>query len=240
MSLLTLCQDTATELQLGLSELASVYGSSYELPRRLLRLAERCGRQLAEAKDWQVLQRTQTFTAVAGELQSAAMPADFGRFVPEATWDRTNDELIAGPIAAAERSSRAGVGYTGSRRKFWYVNSECRFSPAFAGGESIAFEYVTSQWIESSGGTGQTAFAADTDVIRLDHDLLVLAMAMEYLRQEGSPFTGAQKAYRDRMRVVSRNERPMVAIQASEVPTSGFGRHFRGAPMADDAGDSSI
>src|SRR6185295_6997641 len=42
--------------------------------------------------------------------------------------------------------------------------------------DTLAFEYISTYWCASSGGTGQTEWAADGDVLLLDRDLMTLGM----------------------------------------------------------------
>ena len=160
MSLLTICQNAADELQLPRP--ASIIGNSNTDPRRLLRYANRVGERLMKTCVWQRLRKERTFAATAAIQQAAwapSDPADFDRFIPETFWDRTNGNLISGPVDGVRWQGRAATGSADALRVFAYRGGELLVRPAPTGAETYAFEYVSNQWCEGDGGTGRTAGA---------------------------------------------------------------------------------
>jgi hypothetical protein len=61
--------------------------------------------------------------------------------------------------------------------------------------ETIAFEYVSNQWCESSGGTDQSSWAADTDNLLLDEDLYISGLKWRFLRAIGEPYLDEKFEY---------------------------------------------
>jgi hypothetical protein len=181
---------------------------------------------------WQTLRKEGTFTALAQETQTSILPSNFDRFVPETFWDRTNDKLIVGPIDSVEWNSKKAAGYSGTPR-FIYRGDSVLVVPAFAGGESLAFEYVSKNWCQSSGGTAQSAWAADTDTGILDEELLIYAGIFEYLDSEGQPSGNALAQLRNYMKILTKNDRRVSGIMAAGDIFSSGGRHFDGTPTAE-------
>jgi len=228
MSLLTIANAVFNEVQLD--EETAIVGADVESTRRLLRYANSVGSQLALDINWQILRREHSFTAIAGETQTGILPSDFGRFIPEAFYDRTNKVLVNGPIGPQQwQALKSSDVESSERRNFIYRADSIIAYPAFSGGESLAFEYVSAHWCESSGGTGQSAFAADTDVARLDEELLTLAIAVAWLAADGLTIGHMMHRYDKRLAQLTKQDQPKRHIlPAGDVFASG--RHWDGQP----------
>ena len=158
------------------------------------------------------------------------LPADFDRFIPEAFYDRTNKVLMNGPIGPQQwQALKASDVENSERRSFIYRDSSVLAHPAFSGGESLAFEYMSSHWCEDNGGTGQSAFAADTDVSRIDEELLALGIAVAWLASDGLSTGHMMHRYNTRLRQLSRQDQPKRrTLPAGDIFASG--RQWDGTP----------
>jgi hypothetical protein len=143
MTLLSICQDAADEL--NLPQPAVVAASSLDDDKKLLRMANKVGNKLMKAYPWQDLRKEQTFTATSGEAQSGVIPSDFDRFIPETFWDRSNEKLISGPISDVEWGSLKALSYNGYQKKFIYRGDGVSIIPAMGGTESCAFSYASDR-----------------------------------------------------------------------------------------------
>ena len=227
MTLLSICQNAADEI--GIPRPQTVAGNADPDAQKILRIVNKCGMALMKKAAWQVLRKQQTFTTVAGLEQTSILPSDFDRFVPESFWDRTNTRLIAGPISAVEWQGLVANDYSGAQRKFIHRGDSVSIIPAYLAGSSLAFEYVSNQWCQTSGSVGQTAFAADTDTGILDEELLTRALVHSYLEVEGLPAAMAQRDYVTYLKQLLRNDQPSGGILTAGDIFEG-GRHFTGAP----------
>lgn len=234
MTLLSICKDAADEI--GIYRPDSVASSTDPDAQKLFRLVNRVGYNLMRVYPWQLLRKEQTFTALGQEAQTGILPDDFDRFVPETFWDRTNIYLINGPITAVEWQGLKANNYTRTDvRKFIYRAGAVSVIPAFSGGESLAFEYVSNQWAASSGGAGQTKFEADDDTTVFDEDLVTLGLVYEYLMTEGLPSQVAQRNYNDAFKRLIENDQPDTYILTT-ADIFGGGRHFTGTPPSSGSG----
>jgi hypothetical protein len=87
MSLLTLCQGAARQLNVAVP--TSIVGNTgNETAMLLLRLASEEGFSLMRRYPWQVLTSEQTFTTVAADAQTNAIPTDYDRMIPETMFNR--------------------------------------------------------------------------------------------------------------------------------------------------------
>ena len=88
MSLLTACNRAQRALSLAVT--SAIVGDGQETTQLLYELAMQEVEETAEAKDWPILRRTQSFTASLASLQSApGKPANFSRAIPETFWKTT-------------------------------------------------------------------------------------------------------------------------------------------------------
>jgi hypothetical protein len=231
MTLLTICQDAADELKI--SRPSAVVGSSQTDSQLLFRYANRVGLRLMKSVAWQAIRMEKTFTGLAGETQTGILPADFDRFVPETFWDRTNVHLVTGPIGAVQWQGLKANSYSDDTRpKFIYRGSDVLIIPALGGGESLAFEYVSQNWAQSSGGTGRAKFQADTDTALLSEELITLGVKLLYLTDDGQPNATAQADFEDYLNNLIQNDQPGAGILLA-ADIFGGGRHFSGAPSVD-------
>lgn len=236
MAFLDIARAVADEVDLARP--ATVVGNAAPDAQKMLRYANKAGDRIMRTYPWQELRREQTFTALGQETQTGILPSDYDRLIPETFWDRTNKYLLAGPVEPARWQSLKVGGYDGPRRVFMMRGGSLVVIPAFDGGETLAFEYVSNQWCESSGGTGQSSFQADTDVFRLDDDLLIAAMVYEWLESEGQPSRDALGQYQERINRLIENDRPSLDVLTAGDIFAASSRQWTGEPGAN--GDNSV
>lgn len=231
MTLLTSCQDAARELQLIKPD--TIIGATQADHLKLLRFATKVSNDLHQSHPWQNLRKEYTFTASSVETQANGYPTagDFDRIIPETFWDRTNRFLISGPVSATRWQGYKAVSYADTAYRVYAIRgTSILVLPVPAGTETYAYEYVTSQWCESSGGTGQTAWAADTDVSRIDEELTTLGIIYQYLLSEGLPFQGALADFQKRFSQLTRHDEPTKGVAVAGDLWGQRGRHWTGAP----------
>ncbi len=228
MSLLTIIQDASIEC--SLLKPSTAFANTDPAIVRLVRLSEKVGQRLMKVFDWQVLTKEKTYTSVATEEQTSFFEADFDRFIPETMWNRTDQYLIAGPVTAREWQDLKATNYSDTaNRKLRYRGGSALITPTMPAGKTIAYEYVSNQWCQSSGGSGQTAWAVDTDTGVIDEELLTLGTIWEYLANEGLPNNTQAEAYESRFNTLIENDRPGDDILISGDIFGGY-RHYSGAP----------
>ena len=175
MTALSIIQNAAIDPGIGLRQPSAVFGSSDLTTLQLLQLAQRSGRQLAKRHDWQALTVERTFTSLNQVEQTGAIPSDYDRLIYAAdVWDRTQNLKFAGPTPSRVWQDLQ-TNLTGGIVGWWrLLGGELHIFPAQDAGNTLAFEYISKNWCESSGGTGQDAFAANTDVARIPEHLIEL------------------------------------------------------------------
>lgn len=233
MTLLTICHDAADEIDI--LRPAIIIGNTEPDARGLLRLVNKVGRRIMKVFPWQILRKEQTFTSISGETQTSILPSDFDRFVPETFWNRSQSKLITGPVSSVEWQSLKTLNTTPEYHKFIYRGGSVLTLPSLSAGDSLAFEYVSKNWCQSSGGTAQAAFAADTDTGIIDEELLTRGVIFEYLSAKGQPSGKAEVDYEEYFNALIDNDQP----NAKTLLTGdifGGGRRFSGAPAVETIG----
>jgi len=174
--------------QLNLVTPSSVAGSTDQQTLQLLALARQGGRELARRFDWQVLTREATFTTVAAEQQAtlSSVVGDFARVIDETMWNRTRSRPVRGPLTPQQWQRRkAAAAQAGVDLCFRIRGDAILFNPLPPAGDTIAFEYISSQWCQSSGGAPQSDWAADSDTALIDEEILRLDLVWRFLKAKG-------------------------------------------------------
>lgn len=185
MSLLTLIQGAAD--MVGLSRPAAVITSTDPAVRRMLALANVEGQELAKRHEWTVLIREATWTTLAAESQGtlASIASDLdqengGRIVNETIWNRTAQRRMLGPLSSQCWQRMKAASVTGPYSEFRIRAGTLYLLPSPAAGQTAAFEYITKNWCQSSGGTGRSAWAADDDTGVLSEHLMKLGVVWRF------------------------------------------------------------
>jgi len=244
MTLLSVAQAVAREIPVAVP--TAVINSSDETAVRLLSAVRQASRSLYRAHPWVVLQREHTFTTANGTA-TYSLPTDFGRILDGTVWDRDNYRMLRGPLSSQEwqvyKSSVLGSGIGIHKRFQFRYSSGVKFTidPTPSNStDDLVYEYVSSKWCASSGGTAQTDWAADTDVLLTDanaqfsEELLQLGALWRALDRLGMDYTEAKAEYEAELGMaISRDggaptltmlKRPMFSLVGPwSVPDSGLG-----------------
>ena len=185
MSLLDIAQRAASRL--GLRQPQTVVGSNDLTAQILLEFANQEGEELSRYHNWQALTVQKTFTTLAQVVQTSALPStDYDRMVYNAEiWNRSLNLRYRGPTNSRiwqQIQSGVGAGVAG-----WWriVGDPLNIYPAPTAGQTIAFEYISKKWCESSLGVDQEEFLADTDVALISERLILLGIVWRYRHSRG-------------------------------------------------------
>ncbi len=176
MSLLTMIQGVADVV--GIPSPTTVIGNSDRAVRQLLALANLEGEALARDYPWNALVKEATHTTVAAELQGtmASIASGFSHDMSMTYWNRDQNVRVYGPLEGKDWQYKKSSLVNGPYSEFRIQNKSFYMIPAPVAGHTLAFEYVSKNWCESSGGTDQDALAADDDVGILDEYLMKLGV----------------------------------------------------------------
>lgn len=233
MTLLTALNDVQRLCSLPVT--SAIVADAQETQNLLFALAKREARELSRRHEWPELRRTQSFTASLASLQSApGKPADFDRMVKKTFWNRTLDQEVCGPLTDEEWGIAYGRPFTSAIQQYWMLRHDgLHIFPVPTAADTLAFDYIINTPVESSGGTAQTTWQADTDVFKLDEELLVLGVTWRFFKQKGLDYAEAMKDYELRVAAAigaSRSARDIMLasvefdpIGEPMIPETGYG-----------------
>lgn len=223
MTLLTIVQDAADII--GLPRPSAVVNNTDTSARQLLSLSNIGGKILAKRYPWQALIKEATWTTLAAEdqgtIESIAPGFSYDAF--ESQWNRTQRVRILGPLNSQEWQQRAATSISGPYSLFRFRDKHLYLSPAPAAGETGAFEYISRYWCESSGGTDQERWAADTDVGILDEGLLTLDLIWRFKAAKGFAYGEDFRAFEMEANKAMARDGSKSTLNMSDDPT---GRNY--------------
>jgi len=158
---------------------------------QILELANKEGRLLAKRNSrWsaQIRENTWTITTAAdqGVMNGTVVSdADFAYLLNDTMWNRTTTLPILGAVGSIDWQTLQAFPVTGPYQQYMLRGKNLFIDPAPTSADTGAFDYMSTSWCESSGGTGQKAWAADTDVGLLDEELMQLGIIWRWLARKG-------------------------------------------------------
>lgn len=193
MSLLSLVRDACDIV--GVPRPNSVTAAADQTARTMLTLAQREGRELARRWSWQVLRKEKTFQSVAQTVQTGAVASDFDRMLADSFWNRDEQEPVLGPLTPGEWQAMVASVALPIEAAFQFRAGQIELYPTPTAGETYGYEYISNQWCQSTGGTGQTAWAADTDTGILDEELMTLGLVWRFKQSRGLDYAEDMRTY---------------------------------------------
>lgn len=219
MSLLTIIQAAAREV--GVTAPSTVIGNSDPQVAELLAIAQEEGFDLMRRGTWQILDKTQTFVAVAQTIQTAAIPSDFDRFVQETFWNRTRKRPLYGPVTSQEWQNL--IAWTSSPvvDTFRYVQNQIWITPNPSAGDTMAYEYISQNWCQSAGSVGKSAWSVDTDTGVLSEGIMTYGVVWRFKQKKGLPFQAVYDMWDSRCKQALVSDMPQRTINFGNAFSTG-------------------
>jgi len=237
MTLLSMCQQVARISNIIVP--TTIVGNNEGNARILLACAQEEGRQLARGKipgglgqhNWQSLVKEYNFNTASSTI-SYSLPSDFSRFIGDTWWNRTKTHalrLITNQRWQYDKGAiNASIGlYTEMRLR----GNQILLYPTPSSTDSIYYEYLSTQWCESSGGTDQSAWVADTDTGIISEDLMGLGILWRFKRSIGDQYADEKDEYEQEVRLAMGNDGGRTIIGGDDydgspmlnIPENGWG-----------------
>ena len=235
MTLLTIIQDVTNLI--GLDEPSVVITSTDKNVKTLLSMANVEGRMLKNKGQWASLSKEHSFSTADG-TSSYALPSDFDSIMNGTGWNRSTNLPLRASISPREwQASQSGLVdntvYNAGYRIKGSSSTQFFIDPTPDSIQTLAFEYQSTEWCASSGGTGQELWADDTDVGVLDEELMTLGVEWRFRRAKGLSYLGMQAEYNELVekRLASEGGAPVIqtsdttrlALPGANIPDTGFG-----------------
>ena len=152
-------------LEVGLSPAVDPYSSTNDAFEQLTGLLNAAGQELVELHAWQRFKRTHTFSTTLDENEYD-LPDDFSYMVDQTGWDRTNQLPLFGPTSSQMWAYLAGRNLTDQTVYITFRENDGKIvvypeSPTV--GLSIAFEYVSRNWVQDPSTPGYAGRQDEAD-----------------------------------------------------------------------------
>jgi hypothetical protein len=210
-----MAQDTVLQIvrdacaEIGIVAPNTATGSTDLQIIQLTALVNREGKELSARYSWTSLVRQATHTTLAAEDQGAlttivGATAGFKYIVNDTIWDRTGKYPLSGPTAGPRWQAEKAFNISGPYARYRIYNGHLYLLPAPDAGRTLAFEYLTENWVlDTTGATSRNKFTADDDYPILDSNLITLGAIWRWKKSKGleyaEDFTSYELAVADAM-----------------------------------------
>lgn len=193
-TLLTMCRDAAD--MIGIQRPVGIVAGSDQTARTMLACAQRVGRDLSRKWTWQALTKEHTFTSTATTVQADGLPADWGgRLLSDTFFNRTMKRHVRGPLTPREWQVQQALTAAVLFDAFRIQGNAIEMVPTPSAGWTYAYEYVSANWCQDAGASGQDAWVSDTDTPLLDDEAMTLGIVWRYLQSRGLDYAEALRDY---------------------------------------------
>ena len=186
MSLLTVIQSFCERTQLPVP--ATISGTNDAQVKQVRALLEEEGEALSRRGDWEGLTFEATHTTLALEDQGAitSIATNGYRYIKDETmWDRT-DKLPVPQMHSTKWQRFKAVVSAAPRYNYRIRGGKLLMTPTPTAGHTLAFEYVSKNWILGVDGTTyKSAFTLDTDTFLIPEELFKLGLRWRWKKEHG-------------------------------------------------------
>jgi hypothetical protein len=216
-TLLSICQDAIKGVQS--TDTPTTIATNTGNPDAVLlkSCATDIGRALERGYKWQALKREYTFATVNGNADYD-FPTDIRRFADLTIWDRDGARPLVKVSNIGFQMLKSGIYVSGVRWYFNVSNDQLNLSPTPSGVVTMAFNYYSKQFCETAAGAGLDDWASDSDVSRLDDNLMTLGVRYRYLARQGLPYGEEKAEYLAAISDLRADDSPHPIIDVGRIP----------------------
>lgn len=196
MSLLTMMTQVCRRM--GIPTPTSVSSSSDPQILQLMALGNEEGQDLSARYPWQALINESTFTTVATESQGAITTlsgTDFRYILNDIMWDRTLLRPVFGPLVPTDWQNLKARNVTGPWTQFRIRGGLLKFIPVPVAGDTIAFEWVSKNWVTVAAGGTSATWTADADTGLLDEEIMTQGVIWRWKAAKGLEYAEDYNKY---------------------------------------------
>lgn len=189
--------------RLGLQVPNIAIGSQDPQIQNIVAIMNEEGQELAARSDgWEALQTEATYTTVATEDQGllSTIAPGLKFIINDTIWNRTLRRPVFGPRTPQSWQQQKAFAINGPWSSFRIHGGHLRMFPVPVAGQNCYFEYITSNWLTDTTGTaGYEAWNADTDIPRLDYQLILLGTVWRWKKHKGLEYAEDFNTYERRV-----------------------------------------
>lgn len=196
MSLLTMTTQVCRRM--GIPTPTSVSSSSDPQILQLMALGNEEGQDISARYPWQALINESTFVSVATESQGAITTlagTDFRYILNDIMWDRTLLRPVFGPMVPTDWQSLKASNVSGPFTQFRIRGGLVRFLPTPVAGDTIAFEWVSKNWVTVAAGGTSSTWTADADTGLIDEEIMTQGVIWRWKAAKGLEYAEDYNKY---------------------------------------------
>lgn len=194
MTIATIVTDATERIAVTLGG-STVFSNPGETAKQMRALANQDGKELMRRGTWEQLTKEVTFTAIAQEEQTNAIPVDYDHMLNETFYNRTQKRQVVGPLSPTEWQAQKSILATVLYDSYRIRGGSILMIPVPAAGDIYAFEYVSNQWVLDTDDIPKAAFTADSDTSLIDEELITLGVIWRFLKAKGFDYSEAFRTY---------------------------------------------
>lgn len=193
--LLTIAQEILKETKSAAIPI-TIIGNEEDAAKQILEALNKAIVDVSRSYDWEELQKEHTFNTVAS-TEGYDLPSDFNWILNSTFWNTTRLRTVIGPTSSQDWRILNNSTITGATANNYFRirMGQTLIFPTPTAVEGFIYEYITDLIVDSSGGTGQTGWEADTDVPNVDDYLIRLNATWRLLKMQGKPYAEEQRDY---------------------------------------------
>ena len=135
------------------------------------------------------------------------MPAGFDRITDRTQYDKSKRWEMLGPETPQQwQWLKSSYISTGPRIRWRIMGQEFQIWPLTSTNEYLSFEYVSTNWAQTTSGTYIPQFATDTDTSIFPDRLMVLALKKKYFEIKGFDTSAFQRDYDMQLNIAKAND----------------------------------
>jgi len=207
MSVLDIVRDVCGEV--GITQPTSLVGSTDLQVIQLLGLLNTEGRELAARSSlgWQALIQEKVFTTITQQDQGPLVGGsilqasdNYRHILNETIWNRSKRIPMFGPRAPRVWQGFVALTFAGPFGEYRIRGGHLLILPVPIANDTVAFEYVTRNWVQSfDGSTFSDKIKADTDIPLLDAEIIQAGLRWRWLRAKRLDYAEEFNTYESRV-----------------------------------------
>lgn len=184
--------------RIGITIPASISSSSDAQIVQLMAIANEEGQDLSARYPWTALQNESTFTTVATETQGVMTTlagSDFRYILNDIMYDRTLLRPVFGPLNPQDWQNLKARNITGPWAQFRIRGASLLFIPVPAAGDTIAFEWISKNWVTLNAGGTSATWANDADTGLIDEEIMTQGVIWRWKAAKGLEYAEDYNKY---------------------------------------------
>jgi len=183
--------------ELGMGTVSLQAAAADQTGYQMLGLLNALGQELIRAHDWQLLERTMTFTG-DGVKEEFPVPDDFGRQVNQTQWATSDNRPLLGPVTPQQWAwNKYGIVSAGMLFQYRILNGTYHVFPVPGAGEEFALYYISKNWVleHSNIYEARDKVVNFDDGILFDERLMVTGLKLKFWAAKGFDTTVLQREF---------------------------------------------